>query len=61
MLEPIAAEVHANVLSARGSIVSVNIRVMLEDLDAQLSYTDMMLLKVGAEGFLTSFLYVSWG
>ena len=47
MLEPFAAEIRVNILSARGSLVSANMGVMLEDFDARFSYTDMILLQVG--------------
>eukprot|EP00752_Nemacystus_decipiens_P006311 g5691.t1 len=45
VLEPFSAEIHANLLSARGSLLSANLHVMAEAIDARLSYTDMMLIK----------------
>lgn len=47
MLEPFAAEVHANLLSARGALLSFNVHVMAEAVDARVSYRDVMLIKVG--------------
>ena len=46
LLEPIAAECHGSLLTARGTPLSANIRVMSEALEARVSYRDVMLVKV---------------
>ncbi|CAM9617791.1 unnamed protein product, partial [Ectocarpus fasciculatus] len=45
VLEPFSGEMHATLLSARGSLLSAKLHVMAEAFDARLSYTDMMLIK----------------
>eukprot|EP00903_Cladosiphon_okamuranus_P017946 g16513.t1 len=45
VLEPFSAEIHATLLSARGSLLSAKLHVMAEAVDARLSYMDMMLIK----------------
>ena len=45
VLEPFSAEIHATLLSARGSLLSAKLHIMAEAVDARLSYTDMMLIK----------------
>ncbi len=59
VLEPFSAEVHATVLSARGSLLSANLHVMAEALDARLSYMDMMLIKGIADQATASAAVVS--
>ena len=61
VLEPFSAEVHATLLSARGSMLSANLHVMAEAIDARLSYMDMMLIKGIADQATASAAVVSGG
>ncbi|CAM9605202.1 unnamed protein product, partial [Scytosiphon promiscuus] len=49
VLEPFSAEVFATLVSAEGSLLSVQLRAKFEAVRARLSYTDMMLVKCIAD------------
>lgn len=46
ILEPLAAEVHATLVSARGSLLAAKLHIMAEAMDARLSYSDVKLVQV---------------